>query len=101
MNDDRTSPDSALTDLELFSSQKTFQRTNAAPSHTRSILRKQTSQCSSITSETMTRKTRSRIVSPNSAIIDEIPLGTKSQRLFGGSECFAEILNELEEQKRF
>ena len=32
-------------------------------------------------------------------MIDEIPLGTRSQRLFGGSECFAQIMNELEEQQ--
>ena len=99
INDDRTSPESAITDYDLSNSQKSLPRAPAV--HTRSILRKQISQRSSITSETNTRKTRSRIVSPNSTIIDEIPLGTKSQRLFGGSECFAEILNELEEQKLY
>ncbi len=30
--------------------------------------------------------------------IDEIPLGTRSKLLFGGSECFAQIMNELENQ---
>lgn len=98
IHDDRTSPESLVTDYDLSISQKSLPR---APLHTRSILRKQTSQRSSITSDTNTRKTRSRLVSPNPTIIDEIPLGTKSQRLFGGSECFAQILNELEEQKLY
>jgi hypothetical protein len=67
---------------------------------TRSILRKQASSCSSEVSEISMRRIRSRILTPVSTIIDEMPLGTKSQRLFGGSKCFAEIMNELEEQKQ-
>jgi len=40
------------------------------------------------------------IVSPfkNYVDVDEIPLGTRSKLLFGGSECFAQIMNELENQ---
>ncbi|CAF1686429.1 unnamed protein product [Adineta ricciae] len=67
--------------------------------HTRSILRKQTSSSSSAAStETTSRKTGSRMLTPSSTIIDDVPLGTRSQRLFGGSECFAQIMNELEQQ---
>ncbi|CAF4889323.1 unnamed protein product, partial [Rotaria magnacalcarata] len=68
--------------------------------HTRSILRKQNGSSSSIIStEVDYRRHRSRILTPVSTTIDEIPLGTRSQRLFGGSECFAQIMNELEQQK--
>ena len=66
---------------------------------TRSILRKQTSSSSSAASTEITsRKTGSRMLTPSSTIIDDVPLGTRSQRLFGGSECFAQIMNELEQQ---
>lgn len=80
-------PESTLVDFDLSTSQKISHRT------TRSILRKQTSSSSSVASTDISNRKNRR-----STIIDEIPLGTKSQRLFGGSECFAEIMNELEEQ---
>lgn len=68
---------------------------------TRSILRKQTSSSSSAgsTEGNLSKPSRARLFSPSSALNDEIPLGTRSQRLFGGSECFAQIMNELEEQQ--
>ena len=66
----------------------------AALGQTRSILRKKDSISSSTLSQS---KTRSSI---SSSIVDEIPLGTRSQRLFGGSEYFAQIMNELEEQEQ-
>ncbi len=66
--------------------------------HTRSILRKQTiSSCSSEISNDI-RKNRSRVITPTSTVVDDIPLGTRSQLLFGGSSCFAQIMNELEQQ---
>jgi hypothetical protein len=94
-NDDDTTPEMTLHDLDLNNSH------NLGTRRTRSILRKQAaSSCSSELSEISMRRIRSRILTPVSSIIDEIPLGTKSQRLFGGSKCFAEIMNELEEQKQ-
>jgi hypothetical protein len=90
-------PESTPTDFDLSHSQRTFQRHGV---HTRSILRKQVSSSSSVAStDAGSRRTRGRLLTPASTIIDEIPLGTRSQRLFGGSECFAQIMNELEEQK--
>ncbi|UJR20600.1 hypothetical protein I4U23_023725 [Adineta vaga] len=69
-----------------------------AAGHTRSILRKQTSSSSSIASTDITsRKIGSRILTPSSTIADDVPLGTRSKRLFGGSDCFAQIMNELEQ----
>jgi hypothetical protein len=92
---DATSEDTAV-DLDLSSSQKSAFRRGLSTGQTRSILRKQVSSCSSVTStEVGSRRNRNRIVTPSSTIIDEIPLGTRSQRLFGGSECFAQIMNEL------
>ncbi|CAF1110711.1 unnamed protein product [Rotaria sordida] len=94
-------PETTPIDLDLLSSQKTLQQHSGLPGsyHTRSILRKQTSSCSSVAStEIDNRRYRSKILTPASTIIDEIPLGTRSQRLFGGSECFAQIMNELEQQ---
>jgi hypothetical protein len=94
---DIITPGSTPVDFDLSISQRTLPRNGT---NTRSILRKQTSSCSSVASTDYSyRKTRSRLLTPASTIIDEIPLGTRSQRLFGGSECFAEIMNELEEQK--
>ncbi|CAF0866589.1 unnamed protein product [Rotaria sp. Silwood1] len=94
-------PEPTSIDLDLSSSQKTLHQHSLAGSHhTRSILRKQISSCSSVVStEVDSRRYRSRILTPTSTVIDEIPLGTRSQRLFGGSECFAQIMNELEQQK--
>jgi hypothetical protein len=37
-------------------------------------------------------------MTPSSTAVDEIPLGTRSKLLFGGSDCFAQIMNELEQQ---
>jgi hypothetical protein len=66
-------------------------------SQTRSILRKQTSISSS---STLTEINHHQKLTPSSTIINDIPLGTRSQRLFGGSECFAQIMNELEQQEK-
>lgn len=76
-------------------------RNGLAPIQTRSILRKQTSSSSSAGSidGASMKPSRPGLLTPSSALNDEIPLGTKSQRLFGGSECFAQIMNELEEQQ--
>lgn len=80
--------------------ERNTQRTGSNARQTRSILRKQYSSCSSVTSTNLSyRRNRNRLLTPTPTIIDEVPLGTRSQRLFGGSECFAEIMNELEEQK--
>jgi hypothetical protein len=99
-NHNEITPDGTPIDFDLSSSQKMFHQNGLTVRHTRSILRKQTSSCSSIASiDNSHRRNRSRLLTPSSTIIDEIPLGTRSQRLFGGSECFAEIMNELEEQK--
>ncbi|CAF2510239.1 unnamed protein product [Rotaria sp. Silwood2] len=100
-NHHNITPESTPIDLDLSSSQKTLHQHGLTSSHnTRSILRKQISSCSSVIStEVDSRRYRSRILTPTSTILDEIPLGTRSQRLFGGSECFAEIMNELEQQK--
>ena len=63
---------------------------------TRSILRKQPSISPSSTSTELTRQ--QKLITPSTVTtINDIPLGTRSQRLFGGSECFAQILNELEQ----
>ena len=68
---------------------------------THSILRKQTSTSSStISTEINNQKRHSRLLTPLSTNIDRIPLGTRSQRLFGGSECFAQIMNELEQKHK-
>ena len=93
-NDGDITPEIGMHDLDLNSSHNRRPR-----ARTRSILRKQTSSCSSEISEVSQRRNRSRVLSPVSTIVDEVPLGTQSQRLFGGSKCFAEIMNELEEQK--
>ena len=82
-------------ETDLSSSQRSLPR----PGQTRSILRKQNSVTSSVGSVDLNhRNQRNNLLTPNSTIVDEVPLGTKSQRLFGGSECFAQIMNELEEQ---
>jgi hypothetical protein len=96
-NDDDAVSELTSIDFDLSSSQKSLHRPGAR--RTRSILRKQISSCSSEVSEVTNRRNRNRTLTPSSIIADEIPLGTKSQRLFGGSKCFAEIMNELEEQK--
>ncbi|CAF0963663.1 unnamed protein product [Rotaria sp. Silwood1] len=83
------------------SSQKPLRRHGLVAGHLRSILRKQTSSSQSVTStEVSIRKMRSQILTPSSTVLDDIPLGTRSQLLFGGSECFAQIMNELEQQKK-
>jgi hypothetical protein len=106
LNKKRTLP--KLQPLSTYSSNHSIdldssvsQRQGPVAGQTRSILRKQTvSSCSSVIStEVNTRKTRSRILTPSSTIVDDIPLGTRSQRLFGGSACFAQIMNELEQQE--
>jgi hypothetical protein len=88
-------------DLNFSSSSKNLRRYGLVNNgHTRSILRKQTSISPSNTStDVPNRKLHRRIVTPSSTFVDTIPLGTRSQRLFGGSECFAQIMNELEQQK--
>jgi hypothetical protein len=87
-------------DRDLSSSQRTLRRHGLINNHTRSILRKQNSSFSSNTStESTNQKFQSQILTPLSKDLDDAPLGTRSQRLFGGSEFFAQIMNELEEQK--
>ena len=94
-------PGNTPAELDLSSSQKNLHRNSLTGPHTRSILRKQASSDSSIAStEFDTRKNRNPVLSPVSTSIDEAPLGTRSQRLFGGSEYFAEIMNELEQQSQ-
>jgi hypothetical protein len=89
-------------DHELSNAQKNLPQNSLGSGHTRSILRKQTSLTSSIVSSDVgSRRYRNRLLTPASTLIDEIPLGTKSQRLFGGSEFFAQIMNELEEQNLY
>jgi hypothetical protein len=95
-------PENTPPDHELSNAQKNLPQNSLASGHTRSILRKQTSLTSSIVStEVGARRYRHRLLTPASTFIDETPLGTKSQRLFGGSEFFAQIMNELEEQNQF
>lgn len=95
LNDQTNSP----LDSDL-SFQGTSHKLGLVEGNLRSILRKQTSSSPSVTStDNSSRKNRSRILTPSSTILDDIPLGTRSQRLFGGSECFAQIMNELEQQK--
>ncbi|CAF0952842.1 unnamed protein product [Adineta steineri] len=90
----KSSANSSPLDIHLSSNNH---RSLAATRHTRSILRKQNSSSSSTAStDISSRKTYSRILTPSSTILDDIPLGTRSRRLFGGSECFAQIMNELE-----
>ena len=91
--------DNLALESDISNSQRSFQKFQ--PTQTRSILRKQISSTSSVASlDIGYRANRSRLLTPASTIIDDIPLGTKSQKLFGGSECFAQIMNELEEQVR-
>ena len=96
-----TEPTNPLLTLNLPSpsSPRAFRRHGLAPiRQTRSILRKQMSTTSSNTS---TDTTNRRLPTPSSSkMIDHVPLGTRSQRLFGGSEYFAQIMNELEQQKK-
>jgi hypothetical protein len=83
--------------LSLNSSSSSSSRRHGliAGSQTRSILRKQPSISPSSTSTELTRHQK---LTPSSiTTINDTPLGTRSQRLFGGSECFAQILNELEQ----
>jgi len=88
-------------DLDLFSSQRSLRRQGLVAGHTRSILRKQNSPTSSnISTEIIDQNLHNQILTPPSKILDDIPLGTRSRRLFGGSECFAQIMNELEQQKK-
>lgn len=99
-NNHDTAPETPSADLDLLNYQKTHHHNVLSSSHhTRSILRKQISSSSSVAStEIDSRPHRNRILTPISTAIDEVPLGTRSQRLFGGSECFAQIMNELEQQ---
>lgn len=92
--------DSSNTSFDLDSSLTTQNLRRLA--RTRSILRKQNSSSSMNTAnEISQRKSNNRVLSPlSTTVIDEVPLGTRSQRLFGGSECFAQIMNELEQQKK-
>lgn len=87
--------------IDLDLSRRTLRQQGLLANHTRSILRKQNSSSSSNASTDVTNK---KIHSPTftslSKDIDETPLGTRSQRLFGGSEFFAQIMNELEEQNK-
>lgn len=88
------------TEIDLSHSHRSFPR--PAAGQTRSILRKQISSNSSVASADIAyRSYRNPLITPASTIVDEIPLGTRSQRLFGGSECFAQIMNELEEQTQY
>ncbi len=66
----------------------------------RSILRKQNSLSSSTTTSTeiTNQKLSHHLLIPSSTHVNDIPLGTRSQRLFGGSEYFVQIMNELEQQ---
>lgn len=90
-----TPSETNLLETDLSSSQRSLPR----HAQTRSILRKQNSIASSVGSVDLNhRNQRNNLLTPASTIVDEVPLGTKSQRLFGGSECFAQIMNELEEQ---
>lgn len=92
--DDETQTSS---NLDFF--QANIRREGFVAGNLRSILRKQRSTSTSVAStEISNRKTRSRVLTPSSTVIDNIPLGTRSRRLFGGSECFAQIMNELEQQ---
>ncbi|CAF2496631.1 unnamed protein product [Rotaria sp. Silwood2] len=96
-NNNNTKPP---TDLDA-SPQQSLRRHGFVTGHLRSILRKQVSSSQSVTStEVSMRKMRSQLLTPSSTVLDDIPLGTRSQRLFGGSECFAQIMNELEQQKK-
>ena len=96
-----TQPSLPPIDFDLSSSQRSFRRHGG---HTRSILRKQTisSSTSSNTSTDISQRKygHNRLLSPVSKEFDDTPLGTRSQRLFGGSECFAQIMNELEQQEQ-
>lgn len=85
-------------DLDSSLTSQNLRRTT----RTRSILRKQDSSSSMNTSiDISQRKTNTQILTSASTVItDEVPLGTRSQRLFGGSECFAQIMNELEQQQQ-
>ncbi|CAF1219259.1 unnamed protein product [Adineta steineri] len=86
-------------DTDLSNSHKNLRRNSIMTGQTRSILRKQPGTTpSNISADVLSRKYRQRVSTPTSTLIDETPLGTKSQRLFGGSEFFAQIMNELEEQ---
>ncbi|CAM4814439.1 unnamed protein product [Rotaria magnacalcarata] len=83
------------------SSQRSLRQEGLVAGNLRSILRKQTISSPSVTStDVSSRKMRSRALTPSSTVLDDMPLGTRSRRLFGGSECFAQIMNELEQQKK-
>ncbi len=88
-----------LPPLNLNSSSSSSSRRNGfvAGGQTRSILRKQTSLSSSNAS---TETIHQEKLTPSSTVTDDIPLGTRSQLLFGGSECFAQIMNELEQHEK-
>ena len=84
-------------DLDASLTSQNLRRTT----RTRSILRKQNSSSSMNTSTDISQRkgTNQNLTPPSTIITDGIPLGTRSQRLFGGSECFAQIMNELEHQQ--
>ena len=83
------------------SSQRSLRPDGLVAGKLRSILRKQTILSPSVTStDVSSRKMHSRALTPSSTVLDDMPLGTRSRRLFGGSECFAQIMNELEQQKK-
>jgi hypothetical protein len=84
-------------ELDLSSSQRGIQRPGLGQA--RSILRKQMSSNSSVTSTDISYLINEQCPSTSGSMIaNQIPLGTRSQRLFGGSECFAQIMNELQQQ---
>jgi hypothetical protein len=93
------STDRCSTDYNSLSWQHGSRRNGLVAEHARSMFPKTKSSNSSMTSTdgVRTRHYRDLLFARSSKINDNMPLGTRSQRLFGGSEYFAEILNELED----
>ena len=94
------STDNRSLDFDYASSQNSVRRPGFVNGQGRSMIRKLINGSPSFTpNDNLQKRTRTKLLTPTSAILDDVPLGTRSQRLFGGSECFAQIMNELEEQQ--
>ena len=90
----------AVANVDTSSSHRNQRRHGFVAGHARSILRKQAStSCSTESTDAEGRKMHGRLLTSSSTLAGDVPMGTRSQRLFGGSEYFVQILNELEQQQ--
>ena len=90
----------SLLHLNATSSHQNQRRHGFVAGHAKSILRKQAStSCPTESTDAEGQRILGRFLASSSILAGDVPMGTRSQRLFGGSEYFVQILNELEQQQ--